>query len=144
MGKCSKTPCMFNCGGRTVTSFMLRSFHSESKGYRISGALPKADVKIKVCSTDRNGTHEIRLVNSRFTLWAILPTTYKHLYWRCCYYFISLQLLRCSPMACLIKLIIVNCRVLQIQRSWVRFPVLPDYLRSSRSGTGSIQPCLDK
>jgi hypothetical protein len=26
------------------------------------------------------------------------------------------------------------------QRSWVRFPALPDFLRSSRSGTGSTQP----
>jgi hypothetical protein len=26
------------------------------------------------------------------------------------------------------------------QRSWVRFPVLPDFLRSGRSGTGSTQP----
>jgi hypothetical protein len=29
---------------------------------------------------------------------------------------------------------------LQIQRSWVRFPELPDFLRSSGSGTGSTQP----
>jgi hypothetical protein len=29
---------------------------------------------------------------------------------------------------------------LQIQRSRVRFPALPDFLRSSGSGTGSIQP----
>jgi hypothetical protein len=29
---------------------------------------------------------------------------------------------------------------LQIQRSWVRFPALPDFLRSRGSGTGSIQP----
>jgi hypothetical protein len=28
---------------------------------------------------------------------------------------------------------------LQIQRSWVRFPALPDFLRSSGSGTGSTQ-----
>jgi hypothetical protein len=28
----------------------------------------------------------------------------------------------------------------QIQRSWVRFPVLPDFLRSRGSGTGSTQP----
>jgi hypothetical protein len=26
------------------------------------------------------------------------------------------------------------------QRSWVRFPALPDLLRSSGSGTGSTQP----
>jgi hypothetical protein len=32
---------------------------------------------------------------------------------------------------------------LQIQRSWVRFPALPDFLRSSRSGTGSTQPRED-
>jgi hypothetical protein len=30
---------------------------------------------------------------------------------------------------------------LQIQRSRVRFPALPDFLRSSGSGTGSTQPC---
>jgi hypothetical protein len=30
---------------------------------------------------------------------------------------------------------------LEIQRSWVRFPVLPDFLRSSRSGMGSIVYC---
>ena len=29
---------------------------------------------------------------------------------------------------------------LQIQRSRVRFPVLPDFLSSSGSGTGSTQP----
>jgi hypothetical protein len=29
---------------------------------------------------------------------------------------------------------------LQIQRSWVRFPTLPDFLRSSGSGKGSTQP----
>ena len=29
---------------------------------------------------------------------------------------------------------------LQIQRSWVRFSALPDFLSSSRSGTGSTQP----
>jgi hypothetical protein len=29
---------------------------------------------------------------------------------------------------------------LQIQGFWVRFPALPDFLRSSGSGTGSIQP----
>jgi hypothetical protein len=29
---------------------------------------------------------------------------------------------------------------LQTQRSLVRFPVLPDFLRSSGSGTGSTQP----
>jgi hypothetical protein len=29
---------------------------------------------------------------------------------------------------------------LQIQRSWVQFPPLPDFLRSSGSGTGSTQP----
>ena len=29
---------------------------------------------------------------------------------------------------------------LQIQRSWVRFPALPDFLSSSGSGTGSTQP----
>ena len=29
---------------------------------------------------------------------------------------------------------------LQIQRSQVRFPALPDFLSSSGSGTGSIQP----
>jgi hypothetical protein len=29
---------------------------------------------------------------------------------------------------------------LQIQRSWVRFPALPDFLGSSGSGTGSTQP----
>jgi hypothetical protein len=29
---------------------------------------------------------------------------------------------------------------LQIQRSRVRFPVLPDFLRNSGSGTGSTQP----
>jgi hypothetical protein len=28
----------------------------------------------------------------------------------------------------------------QIQRSWVRFPVLPDFQRNSESGTGSTQP----
>ena len=28
----------------------------------------------------------------------------------------------------------------QIQRSWVRFPALPDFLSSSGSGTGSTQP----
>jgi hypothetical protein len=32
---------------------------------------------------------------------------------------------------------------LQIQRSWVRFPVLPDFLGSSGSGTGSTQPRED-
>jgi hypothetical protein len=32
---------------------------------------------------------------------------------------------------------------LQIQRSWVRFPALPDVLRSSRSGRGSTQPRVD-
>jgi hypothetical protein len=31
----------------------------------------------------------------------------------------------------------------QIQRSWVRFPALPDFVRSSGSGTGSIQPRED-
>jgi hypothetical protein len=30
---------------------------------------------------------------------------------------------------------------LQIQRSRVRFPALPDFLSSSGSGTGSTQPC---
>jgi hypothetical protein len=30
---------------------------------------------------------------------------------------------------------------LQIQRSRVRFPALPDFLRSSKSGTGSTRPC---
>ena len=30
---------------------------------------------------------------------------------------------------------------LQIQRSQVRFPALPDFLSSSGSGTGSTQPC---
>ena len=30
---------------------------------------------------------------------------------------------------------------LQIQRSWVRSPALPDFLSSSGSGTGSTQPC---
>ena len=29
---------------------------------------------------------------------------------------------------------------LQIERSWVRFPALPDFLSSSGSGTGSTQP----
>jgi hypothetical protein len=29
---------------------------------------------------------------------------------------------------------------LQIQRSRIRFPALPDFLRSSGSGTGSTQP----
>jgi hypothetical protein len=32
---------------------------------------------------------------------------------------------------------------LQIQRSRVRLPVLPDFLRSSRPGTGAIQPRED-
>jgi hypothetical protein len=32
---------------------------------------------------------------------------------------------------------------LQIQRSWVRCPALPDFLRSSGSGTGSTQPRED-
>jgi hypothetical protein len=32
---------------------------------------------------------------------------------------------------------------LQIQRSRVRFPAVPDFLRSSGSGTGSTQPCED-
>jgi hypothetical protein len=32
---------------------------------------------------------------------------------------------------------------LQIHRSQVRFPVLPDFLRSSGSGTGSTQPSID-
>jgi hypothetical protein len=32
---------------------------------------------------------------------------------------------------------------LQIQRSWVRFPALQDFLRSSGSGTGSTQPRED-
>jgi hypothetical protein len=32
---------------------------------------------------------------------------------------------------------------LQIQRSWVRFPALPDFLRNSGSGTGSSQPRED-
>jgi hypothetical protein len=31
----------------------------------------------------------------------------------------------------------------QIQRSWVRFPALPDFLRGSGSGTGSTQPRED-
>jgi hypothetical protein len=30
---------------------------------------------------------------------------------------------------------------LQVQRSLVRFPALPDFLRSSGSGTGSTEPC---
>jgi hypothetical protein len=30
---------------------------------------------------------------------------------------------------------------LQIQRSWVRFPALPDFLSGGGSGTGSTQPC---
>jgi hypothetical protein len=30
------------------------------------------------------------------------------------------------------------------QRSWILFPVLPDFLSSSRSGTGSTQPCEHK
>jgi hypothetical protein len=29
---------------------------------------------------------------------------------------------------------------LQILRPWVRFPALPDFLRSNGSGTGSTQP----
>jgi hypothetical protein len=29
---------------------------------------------------------------------------------------------------------------LQIQRSWVRYPALPDFLRSSVSGMGFTQP----
>jgi hypothetical protein len=32
---------------------------------------------------------------------------------------------------------------LQIQRSWVRFPALPDFLRSNGSGTGPTQPLED-
>jgi hypothetical protein len=32
---------------------------------------------------------------------------------------------------------------LQIQRSWVQFPALPDFLRSGVSGTGSTQPRED-
>jgi hypothetical protein len=32
---------------------------------------------------------------------------------------------------------------LEIQRSRVRFPALPDFLRSSGSGTGSTQPRED-
>jgi hypothetical protein len=32
---------------------------------------------------------------------------------------------------------------LQIQRSWVRFPALPNFLRSSEFGTGSTQPRED-
>jgi hypothetical protein len=32
---------------------------------------------------------------------------------------------------------------LQIQRTWVRFPALPDFLRSSGTGTGSTQPRED-
>jgi hypothetical protein len=32
---------------------------------------------------------------------------------------------------------------LQIQRYWVRFPALPDFLRNSGSGTGSTQPPED-
>jgi hypothetical protein len=32
---------------------------------------------------------------------------------------------------------------LQIQRSWVRFPAVPHFLRSRGSGTGSIQPRED-
>jgi hypothetical protein len=31
----------------------------------------------------------------------------------------------------------------QIQRSWVRFPALPDFLRSNGSGTGSTHPHED-
>jgi hypothetical protein len=31
----------------------------------------------------------------------------------------------------------------QVQRSWVRFPALPDFLRGSGSGMGSTQPCED-
>jgi hypothetical protein len=30
---------------------------------------------------------------------------------------------------------------LEAQRSLIRFPALPEFLRSSRSGTGSTQPC---
>jgi hypothetical protein len=33
---------------------------------------------------------------------------------------------------------------LQIQRSWVRFPALPDFLSSSLSGTGSTQELLER
>jgi hypothetical protein len=33
-----------------------------------------------------------------------------------------------------------QCSWLQIQRSWVRFPALPDFLRISRSGTGFTEP----
>jgi hypothetical protein len=32
---------------------------------------------------------------------------------------------------------------LQMQRSWVRFPALPDFLRSSGSGTGFTEPRED-
>jgi hypothetical protein len=32
---------------------------------------------------------------------------------------------------------------LQIQRSWIRFLALPDFLRSNGSGTGSTQPRED-
>jgi hypothetical protein len=36
-----------------------------------------------------------------------------------------------------------QCSWLQVQRSRVRFPALPDFLRSSESGTGSAQPRED-
>jgi hypothetical protein len=32
---------------------------------------------------------------------------------------------------------------IQVQRPWVRFLVLPDFLRNSRSGAGFIQPRQD-
>jgi hypothetical protein len=40
---------------------------------------------------------------------------------------------------CLCDLVVSSW--LQIQRSQVRFPALPDFMRSSGSGTGSTQPC---
>ena len=43
------------------------------------------------------------------------------------------------------KYLILDCNIflsiVQIQRSRVRFPALPDFLSSSGSGTGSTQPC---
>jgi hypothetical protein len=38
---------------------------------------------------------------------------------------------------------VTNQNVINVQRFWVRFPTLPDFLRSSGSGTGSTQPRED-
>jgi hypothetical protein len=95
-------------------------------------------------------THFNIISNICLCLPSVLPIWFSHqnpiiihliphvCYVRCHSLFLELNILpwissREEPPLCLLT-----------QRSWVRFPVLPNFLRSSGSGTGSTQPREDK